>query len=196
VLLRELSAQEKPAGQVGTPQKLPKWTILLNLFLLFHLSVMFITPNKENYFGYRLFSVLEPYVNFFEFSANWTFFSPDPALPVYIDWKIFDREGNELKAGTFPDIGNPFIIGDRFIRRVSATRFLLIHEGNLRKSLVPYLCRETPKSFSVRLSQVFMHPPRLVEIIEGKKDAHDESGTERSSIGLEYCEDGTDTKSL
>jgi hypothetical protein len=195
VLLNEPSVKDVLDGHCDVARKLPRWTWVLNLFLIFHLSVMFITPNKENYFGYRLFKVLEPYVNFFEFSANWTFFSPDPALPVYIDWKAFDRDGNEIKTGTFPDLGSPFIVGDRFIRRVSATRFMLIHDGNIQKSYVPYLCGKYPGAFSIRLSQVLMHPPRLVEIIEGKKDARDESGTERSNIGLEYCDNGTtDTK--
>jgi hypothetical protein len=169
---------------------------LLTLFLFFHLFVLFITPNKENYFGYRLFHIFEPYVNFFEFSSEWTFFSPDPAPPLYVDWKVFDQSGSEIKTGTFPELVNPFVVGDRQVRRISAARFMIMRDGNIQRSLVPYLCNSIPGAFSVRMTRVFMFPPRMVEIIDGKKDIRDTSGTERTDLGMEFCDNGTGKSSF
>jgi hypothetical protein len=183
--------------QRTTPsQKLPKLTWLLTLFLFYHLSVVLITPNRENYFGYRYFRFLEPYVNFFEFSSQWTFFSPDPAPPIYIDWSIYDQAGKELKAGSFPDQKSLFVVGDRQVRRISATRFMIMGDGAAQKTLVPYLCGQNPGAYSVRLTRVLQNPPRMVEIIDGKKEAGDTSAYERSDLGLEFCENGKSKKSF
>jgi hypothetical protein len=171
-------------------EKLPKWTWLLTLYLLFHLFVIFITPNSQNYFGYRLIHVFKPYINFFEFSSDWTFFSPDPAPPLYIEYKVFDRDGKEMSSGTFPESGNPFILGDRQIRRISAARFMLLGDGTAQKTLAPYLCVKNEGAFSVRLTRVYEYPPHMIDIIEGKKDVRDTSGTVRSEIGMEFCDDG------
>ncbi len=177
-------------------QKLPKLTWLLTLFLLFHLSVLLITPNKENYFGYRLFHVFQPYVNFFEFSSEWTFFSPDPSPPLYIDWKIFDQAGAEIKSGSFPETISPFIVGDRQVRRISATRFMLMGDGLAQKTLVPYLCHQTPGAYSVRMTRIFQNPPKMIEIIEGKKEPGDTSAYDRADLGMEFCENGSSKNSF
>ena len=177
-------------------QKLPKLTWLLTLFLFFHLSVLLITPNKENYFGYRFFHFLEPYVNFFEFSSEWTFFSPDPAPPLYIDWTVLDRDGKELGKGSFPERQSPFLLGDRQIRRLSATRFMIVGDGAVQRTLVPWLCNQHPGAYSVRLTRVFENPPRIVDIIDGKKEPNDTSAYDRTDLGMEFCDDGNKKSSI
>jgi len=177
-------------------EKLPKLTWLLTLFLVFHLSVLLITPNKENYFGYRVFRYIQPYVNFFEFSSEWTFFSPDPAPPLFIEWTVFDQAGKEMKNGTFPESGSPFIVGDRQVRRISATRFMLLGDGTAGRTLVPWLCNQTPGAYSVRLTRIFQNPPRMVDIIDGKKEIGDTSAFDRTDLGMDFCDNGTAKKSF
>lgn len=186
-----MSFTDTSASTLSTRERLPWWTRVLTVFLIFHLAVLLITPNKENYFGYRLFKVLEPYVNLFEFSADWTFFSPDPAPPLYFEWKAFDQGGNELRTGAFPELKGQIVFGDRQIRRISAARFMLLRDGNVQNSLLPYVCGAVPNAFSVRISRVLMYPPRMIDIIQGKKDVTDISGYDRADLGLEFCDNGS-----
>lgn len=166
----------------------PIWIWGLTLFIVFHLSVLLLTPNSENYFGYRLRPWFQPYVSFFEFSGDWKFFSPDPAPKLELEWSVLDQSGAVVQAGKYPDFENPFIIADRGLRRVASLRFMLMREGSLKKMWVPYLCHHYPHAFSVRMSRVFESPPLLGEVFENKKDVHDQSGLDRSDLGMEFCE--------
>lgn len=165
----------------------PAWLWVLNIWIVFHLTVLFLTPNSENYFGYRFRSYLQPYIGLFEFSGDWKFFSPDPAPKLELEWSVADRSGTTIKAGTYPDFENPSLIADRDLRKLASLRFMLMRDGILQKMWVPYLCHRYPGAFSVRMSRVLQSPPLLGEIFEEKKDVHDESGLSRSDLGVEFC---------
>jgi len=189
VFLKESLSAKEWAAQQGEPvQSLPKWTWLVSLALLFHLAVIFITPNSQNYFGFRLVKIIQPYAGLFEFSSEWTFFSPDPAAPMYYEWKAYDTSGNELKTGIFPNISSLSFFADRQLRRLAAGRYMSMQPGALENTLVPYLCRTNPGASAVRLTRVVTLPTPLIDIIQEKKDVHDRSGLNRIDAGMDFCD--------
>jgi len=165
----------------------PVWIWGLTIAIVFHLMVLLITPNSENYFGYRLRPWFQPYVSLFEFSGDWKFFSPDPAPKLVLEWSVMDRSGNLIQVGNYPGFESPFIIADRELRRVASLKFMLMG-ANLKNMWVPYLCRLYPRAFSVRLNRIFLNPPLLGEIVDQKRSVTDEGAQEQTDLGMEFCE--------
>ena len=152
------NAQPVTGHELSKDRLHPVWIWGLTLFIVFHLSVLLLTPNSENYFGYRLRPWFQPYVSFFEFSGDWKFFSPDPAPKLELEWSVLDQSGAVIQAGKYPDFENPFIIADRGLRRVASLRFMLMREGSLKKMWVPYLCHRYPGAF------LRAHEPSLCKV--------------------------------
>lgn len=107
---------------------------------------------------------------------------------MYYEWKIYDGSGSEMKRGIFPDVQSLGIFGDRELRRLAAARYMSMQEGSPQRTLVPYLCRTNLGAASVRLTRVVILPTPMVDIIQGKKDVNDRSGTTRIDAGMEFCD--------
>src|SRR6476469_7797231 len=86
----------------------------LSLFLVFHLSAVVLAPNCQTYLGKVAAPLFEPYLNFFEFMASWSFFAPDPGPPpVFIEWESVDKNSTTLESNRWPILPNPYFFRER-----------------------------------------------------------------------------------
>lgn len=161
---------------------------LLSAFLLFHLAVIIIVPNKQTYISGRFASVFMPYANLFEFSSGWSFFAPEPGPPpIYLEWALLDKNGEEIGQGRWPEVKDPYFFRDRQNRRIAATRFMASDDTHAEKMMVPVLCASDPRVHSVRLWKLVVGLPTLTDVADGKRTIGDEQDLDRRAVSLDFC---------
>ena len=160
----------------------------LSLFIVFHLVAVFLAPNGDNQVGLKFGKMVNPYLNFFEMTNCWNFFSPNPEPPIYIEFEVMDASGQILERSTWPDRKDPFFIRERQNRRVSATDFMIAAELRTEKMMVPYLCGRAPLAHGVRLWRVMYTFPTAQQVVQGERVLGDDVGVERRFVSYSSCE--------
>lgn len=160
---------------------------ILSAFLLFHLLGVLAAPNPSSYLAQTISPVYRPYLNFFGLASTWSFFAPEPFyLPVYIDY-VINRPDKMPVSGRFPDEVNPYVFRDRYNRRISLTRIMLMTDDNVRNMFVHWLCERYPDMESANLSKVLATEPTLEMVRKGEKKITDPADFKIEILGTYYC---------
>jgi hypothetical protein len=163
--------------------------IVLSLALAFHLFAILLAPNKDTYLGYRVAAVVEPYVNFLELGSSWNFSAPDPGPPpVYVEWELIGKNEEQLARGQWPEGKDPFGLRERQNRRIAFARFMVFDDSRAQAVMVPYLCRQHPEAYAVRVWRVMYSLPSLNDVATGKRRIGDDVGLDRRSVTHSLCE--------
>lgn len=161
---------------------------LLSLALVFHLFAVLLAPNKETYLGFRAAKIVEPYLNFLELGSSWNFFAPEPGPPpVFVEWELVGKRGEQLGRGQFPELPDPFTLRERQNRRIAFTRFMVFDDSRTQGVMVPWLCRNHPEAASVRVWRVIHTIPSLNDVAAGRRRIGDDVGLERRSAAHGLC---------
>lgn len=160
----------------------------LSLFILVHLFAVFVRPNWEGIWGSWKFAGLEPYLHFFEFTNNWSFYAPDPGTALlHVEWETLGKSENSLSKGRLPEATSPYFFEDRHNRRVSAVRFMLPFDARAEKMMVPYLCKSDSRVYSVRLWRIVEPTPTLMEVKTYQRKLGDGKVMHRQWIAHSFC---------
>lgn len=163
----------------------------ISFFLLFHLLGVLTAPNKMSFLSHSLAPVYQPYLNVLGLASTWSFFAPEPFYaPLHIDYTIERSNGMPL-SGRFPEAENPHFFRDRYNRRISATRYLVASEGNLKGMFVNYLCRTYPGITSIKLWGVMALVSSLEQVKIGERRITDPGELKTEVLGTHYCPEGT-----
>jgi hypothetical protein len=161
---------------------------VLSLGIAFHLFCIVLVPNSQNYVGYIVAPVVEPYIRTLSLASTWGFFAPDPGPPpVYIEYEALSMEGVLLRSSRWPDDTKSPFFREQRIWRVSLARSLSILPAGSEQIVGPYLCKLNPDAGMVRMWRVMYGMPSLVEVRDGKRVVGDEVDQDRRSVGLTYC---------
>ena len=131
--------------------------VFLNALLLFQLFVILVVPCRNFELTTHLSRVVMPYTHFFEFTAQWTLFSPNPAPPIAVNWTILGPSGTKIRDGVFPGPEDGLFSSDRRARSNCAARWMSHPDEGTRRSLARYLCESTPGAVSVALMRTLGH---------------------------------------
>jgi hypothetical protein len=165
--------------------------IWLSVFVLFHLTAVVISPGGPTFLGKTIEPWIKPYVNTFELASSWSFFAPEPGPPpIHVVYEVESEKRELVKAGTFPETGDPFFFRDRQNRRIAAARFMLSGQDRLEKVMVPYLCRTVPGAYSVRVGQQVHMLPSLQDVADGKRHIGDGKQIETKWVSTTFCKQG------
>lgn len=159
----------------------------LSAFLVFHLFGVFTAPNPSSFLAQTIAPVYRPYLNFFGLASTWSFFAPEPFyLPVYIDY-VISRKDKMPVSGRFPEEVNPYLFRDRYNRRISLTRIILMSDDHIRNMFVHHLCEEYPDMESANLWKVMATEPTLEMVQKGEKRITDPAEMKIEVLGTYYC---------
>ena len=150
--------------------KRQKWIfVLLNIFIVFQLTVMVISPNRSSV----LHDYLSPYFNWYSvplhFINPWSFFSPDPSVAVYWEYSyIYDAEkwsGSSESMYEAEAINHIYpskaskIWSNRFLRNLYHSRYAAFNEKHFNAFFLPWLCSQEDHIEAVSLIMRFqLHP--------------------------------------
>ncbi|MBI3543207.1 MAG: hypothetical protein HY075_08045 [Deltaproteobacteria bacterium] len=163
-------------------------SILISVFLAYHLFCVILAPNSMSYLGGRFHWVVAPYVSFFNLASQWGFFAPDPGPPpVFIEFETVGADGETLATGTWPEKGDPFFLRERQNRRIGVARFLMAANERIEKTLGPYYCKAYPAAQSVKLWRVVKGMAALTDVAEGKRTIGDGQGGTRNFVTQFLC---------
>lgn len=142
--------------------KRQKWIfVLLNIFIVFQLTVMVLTPNRSSV----LHDIFGPYINWYSvpihFIHTWAFFSPDPAIALYWEYSyIYDASSwqgsedsmyeKELITHVYPSVQRAFW-SNNYIRNMYFSRYAAINEKHFNGFFLPWLCRQEDNIDAVSL---------------------------------------------
>jgi len=168
--------------------------ILLNLFVIYHLTVVVFSPNIQTYLGQIVSPWISAYAGVLALSSTWSFFAPDPGPPpVFLEWELLGDHNAVVGQGQLPELKNPFWLVERQNRRFVVVRSLFNMPERYLGVFGPYLCRTHSEIKGVRLWKSMHTVPSMQEILEGKRQFDDGVGDQRSSVGLHFCEQESKT---
>jgi len=168
-----------------TPKKTTTlFQALLSFWAVFHVLAVLITPNRNTYLGAQVSSVMEPYANFLELSANWNFFAPQPGPPMRLEFEAVDREGVQIAHNFWPALSSPW-------RQSTLSHFVMKDQNGGDRLIGNFLCHRNPGSHSVRIWRNTYGIPTLEEVASGQRKIGDESRVVRQFIGEWTCQEPT-----
>ena len=159
-----------------------------SVLIALHLLAVWIAPNKDTPIGRMIKPLLDPYLDGLELAANWNFFSPDPGMPLYVEWELVNSKGETYSSGMMPEFRNPYFLRERQNRRMVAARFIGVNDERLVKVLSLYLCDHHPEAASLRIWSSSIMLPSPQEVASGKKPMADVSSLNRRMVANHYCE--------
>jgi hypothetical protein len=165
---------------------------LASLFILYHLTAMFVLPLGTS----RLTTVLGPYVSgyasTFGLNTSWQFFSPGPSPIFFLEYtfdsaapgaagndKTRDSEAVTSEVLQYPEPKKLYTFDDAKNRRLFGMRFFALEPDRLESYFVPFLCRLHKAAVAVDIKQVFEKVPSLENLDENSKLREQ---TEKSNI--------------
>ena len=167
---------------------------VLSVGIAFHLFCIVLVPNSQNYVGYLVAPVVEPYIRMLSLASTWGFFAPDPGPPpVYIEYEALSIDGTLLRSNRWPDNSKKPFFREQRIWRVSLARSLTNIQAGSEQIIGPYLCKLNPDAGMVRMWRVMYGMPSLLDVRDGKRVVGDEVDQDRRSVGLTYCNSGDET---
>ena len=136
--------------------------IFLSLYILYHLAVVFITPQKMSILYKNFGSYFVSYAQTLFIDGNWNFYIPRRSH--YYNFKYTIMEGKK-KTGTFwwpPSRREVKRIYLNHNRLISHSRFFMVVGGrNIRRHFVPYLCDLHPSADRIVVKATLKRKPRL-----------------------------------
>ena len=150
--------------------KRQKWIfVLLNVFIVFQLVVIALSPNRNSV----IYDQLSPYFSWysvpFHFINPWSFFSPDPSVAVYWEYSYIynaetwpgssdDMYDEEAVTYTYPGKDSQFW-SNRFLRNIYHSRYAAINEKHFNAFFLPWLCEQKDHVEAVSMVMKFqVHP--------------------------------------
>lgn len=164
---------------------------LLSVWIVFHLTCILLVPNRMGAFYQWLSPVVDPYVNFLEFSASWNFFAPEAgAAPMGFEWEALDSEGEPLSRGVFPVFPDPYPIyqRERQNRRMTLGRFMAMDDVRAEKMMGRYACQASSGAHSLRLWKILFGIPTVDEVKNGTHRVGEFFEKDRRMVVHVFCD--------
>lgn len=136
--------------------------IFLSFYILYHLAVVFVTPQRMSMLRKNFGSYFISYAQTLFIDGSWNFYIPRRSH--YYDFKYTVMEGKR-KIGTFrwpPSRREVKRIYLNHNRLISHSRFFMIIGGrNIRRHFIPYLCDLHPSADKITVKAILKRKPRL-----------------------------------
>jgi len=174
---------------VARQEKGKRWVRgALSLWLCFHVGALFIVPNSTHYITGRLQWLLEPYVNFLEMDAIWSFFAPEPGPPpVFVEYEALDASGGQLSRGFWPEPESRYFWRERQNRRIALGRYMTSAPQRADRLMGVFLCRRNPKAQAIRMWTTMYQVASLPAVAKGDATVKSDSIQKRTWIGEQDC---------
>ena len=159
----------------------------LSLFIIFHVTAIFIFPNPESILYRRTASVLATYGNFFGFNTTWRFFSPNPMVRI-IEYDVFKADDTgQLQGETFryPRDIKEEKFREIYNRKLNNAMFMVMRQNLLNEVLGPMMCRWHPGAETLAVSI----KGRVIPTIESSKLSGAPARQELGAIQKQYMAD-------
>ncbi len=161
---------------------------VLSLGIAFHFFCVLLVPSGQNYVGYLVAPIVDPYVKMLSIGSTWGFFAPDPGpAPLYIEYELLDEVGQHLQKGRWPDDAQAPFFRERRVWRAILARGVASTPTGGEKLVGPYLCRLNPKAATIQMWSLEFGTPSLLDVRDGKRKVGDEIDQKRRYMGTAYC---------
>ncbi len=136
--------------------------LLLSLFVLYHLSMIFISPNTRSLAHEALMPYFTFYASALSLNNAWDFYAPNPTYYYYLEYEVIDSKD---KVATFrwpPKRKESQLIYLNHNRLLYHARFFIMAgPQNIRRYLIPYFCRQHPFADEITLKIMFENRPHF-----------------------------------
>ena len=145
--------------------------LLLSLFVLYHLSMIFISPHIMSIAHEKLMPYFDTYASTLSLNTNWDFYAPNPTYYYYYQYEVIDSRS---KVGDFrwpPKRKESKLIYLNHNRLIYHTRFFIMAgPRNVRRYFMPYLCRLHPLATEITLKIMLEDRPHFKKAKTFKSD--------------------------
>ena len=136
--------------------------LLLSLFILYHLSMIFIMPNINSLAHEQLNPYFTFYASTLSLNNAWDFYAPNPAYYYYFEVEVIDSK-DQVDTFRWPEKRKEsLLIYLNYNRLIYHARFFIITgPQSIRRYLIPYFCRRYPTANEVTLKIMIENRPHF-----------------------------------
>ena len=165
----------------------PHLRFLVRLFIVFHVLVIFIVPNRESILNADLSAIILPYANQLQINTAWQFFSPDPGPATFLVARV-SRGSAQIAQEFLPPEEDEHFFRQFRNRRIAAMRFMGRDPNRATQVWIPYLCAKHPEATTISIEKVTSAVASLESVREGSARLNDISGQRAEFFIAGDCE--------
>jgi len=136
--------------------------VLVPVFIIYHLLMIFISPNRLSMIHERLMPYFISYAHTLSMNVVWSFYAPNPYSYFYFEYEVIYKND---RVNTFrwpPSRKESKKNIFSYNRLISHTLFfMLAGPRNLRKHFLPYLCHIHPESKEITARAIVEDRPHF-----------------------------------
>ena len=136
--------------------------LLVSVFIVYHLLMVFISPNKLSMIHEKLMPYFISYAHTLAMDVGWSFYAPNPYSYFYFEYEVIYKND---RVNTFrwpPSRKESKKNIFSYNRLISHTLFFMLSGArNVRKHLLPYLCHIHPESKEITAQAIVEDRPHF-----------------------------------
>ncbi len=136
--------------------------VLVSLFIVYHLLMVFISPNRLSMIHEKLMPYFISYAHTLSMDVSWSFYAPNPYSYFYFEYEVIytnDRVNTFRWPPSRKESKRNIFNYNRFISQTLF--FMLAGPRKLRRYFLPYLCHLHPESKEITAQAIVEDRPHF-----------------------------------
>ena len=136
--------------------------VLVSLFIVYHLLMIFISPNRLSMIHEKLMPYFISYAHTLSMDVSWSFYAPNPYSYFYFEYEVIyknDRVNTFRWPPSRKESKRNIFNYNRFISQTLF--FMLSGPRELRRHFLPYLCHLHPESKEITAQAIVEDRPHF-----------------------------------
>ena len=136
--------------------------VLVSGFIVYHLLMIFISPNRLSMIHEKLMPYFISYSHTLSMDVSWSFYAPNPYSYFYFDYEVVYKN-DRVNTFRWPPSRKEFKKNIfSYNRLISHTLFFMLSGArHVRRHLLPYLCHIHPESKEITAQAIVEDRPHF-----------------------------------
>ena len=149
-------------GKIKNPKVRVGLKFLLSVFILYHLAMIFIIPNRFSMLHEKLMPYFVPYAQSFSLFSSWDFFAPNPTKYFFYEYEVVSTKDQVDTFRWPPSREESQKIFFNHNRLINHSRFfILLGQQGIKKYFLPYLCLIHPLAKEISVKVIIENRPHF-----------------------------------
>ena len=135
--------------------------IFISLFVVYHLLMVAIIPNRYSMLFDALRPYLMPYAHTLAMDSVWGYYAPNPIIYFYFRYEVIKKNSVETYRWPPTRQESKRILFNHIRFVVHSQYFFRMDKNNIRRHFIPYLCRLHPMAKEIAIKIKYENRPHF-----------------------------------
>ncbi len=149
-------------GQIKNKKLRGVLKLLLSLFILYHLTMTFVTPHYMSIVHEKMMPYFKTYAHTLSFTTSWDFYAPNPSYYNYFEYEVVHSK-NKVETFRWPlsrkESKQIYLNHNRLIYH--SRFFMVLGKRYIIKHFIPYLCSLHPLANEITVKVMVENRPHF-----------------------------------